>query len=194
MQSADEKFLKGLLSKRKESGTRSLRYSWLDITPADRERLYDIGKRSGLLTRYEFSGITSSGISRNDAARMLLHITRKRAFEKLRTEFGAKAHFWANPQQFGFLGIDFYWRLAKLAVVITGPLRDNLKRAGQTRTRDSWIGFQGDDLCKLSPNTTDLAVLTFPYYVVWHHPSDFIAEIREKLVASGCYPRLVEHT
>jgi hypothetical protein len=109
---ADEKFLKYLLSKRRELGPKAYKFSWLDITPAEREKLYEIGVQSAVLTQYEFSGVKSAGTSRNDAARRVLDMTHARAFSKLKAEFGAKAHFWVRPKKLCFLHIDFYWRKA----------------------------------------------------------------------------------
>jgi len=114
-------------------------------------------------------------------------MTRERAFTKLRAEFGAKAHFWVKPKQLSFLRVDFYWRLARIGVVITGPPRDNLYRFGSARTRDSCIDMRQDFL---PPNLTGLSVLSFPYYMVWRHPFDFVKQIRHKLIASKRYPRL----
>src|SRR5579859_6942214 len=104
---SDEEFLKHLVSKRKEIRSRFGTDSCLHITPAERERLYEVAERCGVLQRYEFTGVNSFGTSHNDAARRLLDKTRKRAFTRLKTEFGAKAHFWVKPQQFPF--IDFFW-------------------------------------------------------------------------------------
>lgn len=130
-----EEFLKGLFSKRKQLRLRSGSLSWLDLTATERDKLYEEAEKRGLLTRYEFSGIQSLGISRNNAADRLLQATRQHAFEKLKAEFGAKARFWADPPQLSSLGVDFYWKLAKLAIHITGPLTDAVWRAGPTRAR-----------------------------------------------------------
>ena len=182
----DEKFLKHLLSKRKEFKLGSYPFSWLDITPAEREKLYEAGEQCGFLTTYEFSGIKASGTSRNDAANRLLDKTHERAFTKLKAEFGSKAHFWVKPKQLCFLRVGFYWRLARIGVVITGPPRDDLNRFGPARTKDSCSVRQDF----LPPDLKGLTLLSFPYYVVWHQPSEFIRKIRQKLIASGHYPRL----
>jgi len=184
----DEKFLKHLLSKRKEVRHRRYPFSWLAITPAEREKLYEAGEQCGLLTTYEFSGIKASGTSRNDAANRLLDKTHERAFTKLKAEFGSKAHFWVKPEQLSFLRVGFYWRLARIGVVITGPPRDDLYRFGPARTRDSCNVRQDF----LPPNLRGLTLLSFPYYVVWHHPFDFVSQISGKLIASERYPRLSE--
>lgn len=188
MEPDDEKFLKNLLSKRREFGPRAYRFSYLDITSAEREKLYEIAEQSGLLTHYEFSGIKSAGTSRNNAARRLIQATRDRAFSRLKREFGAKAHFWVRPIQLYVGDIDFYWRRAKLGVTITGPLLDAHDRAGLERVRDR--RFEYDFASTLPPELKGFAVLTFPYYEVWHQPSEFIRKIRHSLVASGHYPRL----
>ena len=185
---ADEKFLKYLLSKRREFGPRAHKFSWLDITLAEKEKLYEIGAQSGLLTQYEFGGVKAAGTSRNDAARRVLDMTHRRAFSKLKAEFGAKAHFWVRPKQLRLLRVDFYWRKAQLGVVITGPLMDDLCRAGPERTRDE--GVERDFINELLPDLRGLTVLPFPYYVIWHQPSEFIKTVTQKLIASGHYPRL----
>ncbi len=183
----DEKFLKHLLSKRKEIGPREYSFSRLNITPAEREKLYEIGEQCGLLTSYEFSGVESLGTNHNNAARRLLDKTHKRAFARLKTEFGSKTHFWVRPKE--LFPMDFYWRLARIGVTITGPLNDDLNRSGRTRTRDFRMGLL-DDLVSYLPNFQGMTVLTFPYYVVWHHPTEFVRQIRQKLASSGRYPRL----
>ena len=185
---ADENFLKYLVSKRREFGPRAYKFSWLDITPAEKEKLYEIGAQSGLLTQYEFSGVKSAGTSRNDAARRVLDTTHGRAFSKLKAEFGAKAQFWVRPKQLCLLHVNFYWRKAHLGVVITGPLMDDLRRAGPERTRDERI--ERDFINALPPDLRGLTVLTFPYYVVWHQPSEFIKTVTQKLIGSGHYPKL----
>ncbi len=185
---ADEEFLKHLLSKRREFGPRTHRFSWLDITSADREKLYEIAEECGFLTHYEFSGIKSAGTSRNNAALRLLQATRDRAFSRLKHEFGAKAHFWVRPRQLCLGEIDFYWRKAKVGVIITGPLLDARGRAGPQRARDRRLEY--DFTSTLPTELKGLTVLRFPYYEVWHQPAGFIKQIRQGLVASGHYPRL----
>jgi hypothetical protein len=185
---ADREFLKYLLSKRKVFGPREYRFSWLDITSAEREKLYEIGEHSGLLTQYEFSGMKSAGTSRNDAARRVLDKTRERAFLKLKTELGGKAHFWLKPRQLACLYIDFYWRKAKVGVVVTGPLMDDLWHGG--RKRVGAFRLTRKYLSNLPPELRDLTILIVPYYMVWHRPSEFVTAIKEQLIASGHYPRL----
>jgi hypothetical protein len=185
---ADREFLKYLLSKREVSGPREYRFSWLDITSAEREKLYEIGEQSGLLTQYEFSGIKSAGTSRNDAARRVLDKTRERAFLKLKTELGRTAHFWLSPRQISSLYIDFYWRKAKVGAVITGPLMDDLWHAG--RKRVGAFRLTRKYVSNLPPELRDLTILIVPYYMVWHQPSEFVTAIKEQLIASGHYPRL----
>ena len=185
---ADREFLAHLLSKRKVSGPRDDRFSWLNITRAEREKLYQIGEQAGLLTQYEFSGIKTAGTSRNDAARRVVDKTRERAFLTLKTELGGKAHFWLSPRQFASLYIDFYWRKAKVGVLITGPLMDNIWEAGKKRIGS--FRFAKRIFSKLPPEFRDLTILAVPYYVVWHQPSEFVTEIKEQLIASGHYPRL----
>jgi hypothetical protein len=185
---ADREFLKYLLSKRKVSGPREYKFSWLDITSAEREKLYEIGEQSGLLTHYEFSGIKAAGTSRNDAARRVLDKTRERAFLKLKTELGRTAHFWFRPRQLSSLYIDFYWRKAKVGVVVTGPLMDDLWHAG--RKRIGAFRFARNYFSNSPPELRNLTILVVSYYTVWHQPSEFVAAIKEQLIASGHYPRL----
>lgn len=158
----------------------------MDLTPREREDLYDEAGRRGLLTMYEFSGIFSQGVSRGDAIRTLLVKTRKKAFELFRQEFGAAARFRVSPTQFG--GIDFYWRRAALGLVITGPLVDDPFRADPRRTRDIdkrfGVGFfQVQD-------SAEPKILAVPYYEVWHSPRAVVEKVRQLLLASGQYPRV----
>lgn len=186
---ATQEFLNSLSSKRKTlrlGRTSSLTY--LDITPTERTRLYELARQRGLLTRYEFSGVESFGVNRNDAARTVLLKTHERALEKLKIEFGAKAHFWVNPKQ--FLSVDFYWRSAKLGVAISGPLQDDLGRADRVRKRDCRFEAKERSVTIPGVNSWTIALLSFPYYVVWHHPAEFLSHIKDRLLASGCYPRL----
>src|SRR5438445_8333442 len=178
----DQEFLSSLFSKRKEHRLGRNSFSSLDITPAERKKLYEMAQQRGLLTSYEFSGIQSFGISRNDAARTMLQKTRERALEKLRNEFGAKAHFWVNPRQ--LWSVDFYWRSARVGVVITGPLQDDLSRGARVRRRDSRVGAKQRSVSIPGVNSWNLTLLSFPYYAIWHHPSDFLSRIKHKLIVS----------
>jgi hypothetical protein len=142
----------------------------------------------GLLPRSEFSGVSAHGVDRNDAAKQLMKECFARAFELLRREFGSRAHFWPRPK---FpVSVDFYWRKANLAVVLTGPLHDRLNRPmSAPRARDA------RDLVETlaegcSGDAKYMKVLRVPYYDVYRHPSNFLATIRAELVASGKYPKL----
>jgi hypothetical protein len=35
-----------------------------------------------------------------------------------------------------------------------------------------------------------LTILTVPYYQIWHRPSDFLEQIKRKLILSDQYPKL----
>ena len=124
------------LSKRKHIFHGGSVFTWLDIDSNERRKLYEIAKQHGLLTEYQFSGIKACGVSRNDAVRWLMEKTRNRALEKLRVEFGSRAHFWVRPRRLSYVDIDFYRRSAKLGIVITGPLKDDPYR-GDVRAMDS---------------------------------------------------------
>lgn len=110
-----------LLKKRKHSFHSGSVLTWLEIDSNERKNLYEIAKQRGLLTEYRFSGIKAYRVNRNDALCWLMEETRKRALEKLKLEFGSRAHFWVQPRRLSYVDIDFYWILAKLGIVITGP-------------------------------------------------------------------------
>src|ERR1700722_3950368 len=180
--------IKELASKRRvvRLGRRS--FSYVDLTPAERAELCQFAEQRGLLTRYDFSGIPANGVSRNHAANRLLEATRKKAFEMMRRAFGASARF--RSQSEPAMSVDFYWRKARLGLVITGPPRDAAGRGDPRRTGDSRpeLGQHFDSL----PAT--LKIIRAPYYLVWHRPTHFLDQIRNELVASGQYPRLLEKT
>ena len=64
-------FFKRLLSRRRQVKVGRYSLSYLDISPADSEKLYEEAERRGLLASYEFSGVKSFGTNRNDACRRL---------------------------------------------------------------------------------------------------------------------------
>jgi len=160
------------------------------LTSEERKTLYCAARESGLLMRYEFSGIPSYGVSRSHAAALLLEVTHQKALGLLRREFGSCARFWVRPKQLSILGTDFYWKKAKLGLAITGPLMDDPYRGDPKRTRDSRPELE-QQLDSLIPESMKgLAIIKVPYYLVWHQPSDFIRRINSKLIASGQYTRL----
>jgi hypothetical protein len=104
----------------------------------------------------------------------------QQAFELLRREFGAKAHFWPRPRLDNELipaevGLDFYWRKSNFALVILGPwtfpdevLRDP-KFYGPRHPR----------------------VMTIEYEFILQAPGEFLRQVRDALIDSGKYPRLM---
>jgi hypothetical protein len=182
--------LKELNSKRRalRYGGRTIHY--VELTAEERKNLYEGAREHGLLIGYEFSGVRSYGVSRNDAAYILLEATRQKAFRLLQREFGAFARFWVKPKQLNLIGIDFYWRKARLGLLITGPLIDDPSRGDPTRSRDSRQELEQDLDSVIPENMKGLTTIKMPYYIVWHRPSDLVSRIRGRLVASGQYPRL----
>jgi hypothetical protein len=179
-------YIKELASKRRVfRSPDGFSLSYVSLTPEEEERLFEFAKGQGLLTRYEFSGIPAYGVSRNNAAHRLLEGTRQKAFELLRRVFGSSAHFRSQPSNLSVA--DFYWRKARLALLITGPNLDDRTRAEPTRSRDPSPKLYEE--FNSSPEKPKL--ITVPYYLVWHQPARFLDQIRQELVASGQYPRLV---
>jgi hypothetical protein len=122
-----------------------------EMTPVDRTALLaECRKRSIPVHKYDFSNILVEGVSRRDASDWLLDLMRRKAFDLLRREFGATARFRTGPPT-----IDFFWRKAQLAIVISGPLNrrwlfsdGKMKRASK---RDSRKGRPFGE-CSLLPN------------------------------------------
>jgi hypothetical protein len=164
---------------------------WVDLTVEECKTVYDAAKERGLLLRYEFSGIAFYGPNRTYAADLLLEATRQKVFRLLRREFGSSARFWIRPTPLSFLGIDFYWRKARLGLAITGPLIDDLYRGDPRRTRDSKPELEREFDCRIPVNMRGLSIIKIPYYSVWHRPSEVVNCIKKRLVASGQYPRLL---
>jgi hypothetical protein len=186
-----EETLIPLLSKRKQIRLpgRSV-LNWLDIDPNERKKLYEIAKQHGFLTEYQFSGIKAHGVSRNDAARWLMEKTRDRALKKLKVAFGSRAHFWVQPRRLSYVSIDFYWRTANLGIVITGPLKDDPHRGDPVRTKHVPPSSKDAATNAMRLGVEGLTILTVPYYHIWHRPSDFLRQIKRKLILSGRYPKL----
>src|ERR1700744_1280089 len=116
--------------------------------------------------------------------------TRKRALEKLRGEFGSRAHFWVQPRRLSYVEIDFYWRSAKLGVVISGPLKDDPYRGDSVRAKDPAPSSKDAAISAMRLGVEDITIFMVPYYQVWHRPSLFLEQIRSKLILSGQYPKL----
>jgi hypothetical protein len=185
-----EESLIPLLSKRRHSFHGGSVLTWLEIDSNERKNLYEIAKQRGLLTEYRFSGIKAYGVSRNDAVRWLMEKTRNRALEKLRAEFGSMAHFWVQPRRLSYVDIDFYWRSAKLGIVITGPLKDDPYRGDSVRAKEPAPSSKDAAISAMRIGVEDITIFTVPYYQVWHRPSVFLEQIRSKLILSGHYPKL----
>jgi hypothetical protein len=171
-----------------------------ELTESDRELLLVECKKRGIaVQQYDFSNICVEGVSREDAAEWLLEKSHRKAFDLLRWEFGSTARF-QTERPF----IDFYWRKARLAVLISGALvnfSDVFEKFMAPRSvlesyqlkRDahsSWLPL-GRSMGELSGiPKTGIEEIWVPYYKIWHNPRNFLAEIRAKLVASRAYPRL----
>jgi hypothetical protein len=89
-----------------------------------------------------------------------------------------------------YVDIDFYWRSAKLGVVITGPLKDDPHRGDPVRTKDLTPSSKDAAISAMRIGVEDITIVTVPYYQVWHRPSVFLEQIRSKLILSGNYPKL----
>lgn len=158
-----------------------------------RSLLAECEKRGISVQSHSFSNISIDGVSRHDAAEWLLERTFQKALSLLRKEFGACARFWPRP---GDVGIDFYWRKARLAVTISGPLNRRRFCLDNHKVRDKIAGhrlaiareFRFTD--EKAVTQADVQELVLPYYIVWHNPRKFLAEIRTILINSGAYPRL----
>jgi hypothetical protein len=163
-----------------------------DDCDEDREAVYRQANKHGLLTTYEFSGIKAAGASRNDAITNLLSATFHKTFELLRQNFGSRANFWPRPRHLRILDVDFYWRRAHIALIITGPNFDDFRRGDSTKTRDSaritenYVLLRHDVAKPLDGGM----VITVPYYDVWHSPSGVVGTVRKALLESGKYPKL----
>jgi hypothetical protein len=153
------------------------------MLPADRAAMLDECRRRGIpVLPFDFSNIKIEGVSRYDAREWLLELTLSKAFELLRVEFGACARFQVGPEPF-----DFFWRKSHLAMMVLGPLMQrrlisNGKLERASRLRDCG---QFENLPR------NVRLLHVPYYRIWHNPTSVLDEVRNRLVASGAYPRLV---
>ena len=159
-----------------------------DQTPIKRT-IREEAQARGLVPRYEFSGISAWGVSRNDAASQLMKECFTRAFNLLRKEFGSCAHFWPRPK-LPAVSVDFYWRKANLALVLTDPLYDRMNRpSGSPRVRGTrdLLELQAESC---SGDAKHMKILRVPYYEIWHRPSKFLATVRAELMISGKYPAL----
>jgi hypothetical protein len=173
---------------------RLLRHNVLVADECNDERgvVYRQAAEQGLLTTYEFSGIKAAGASRNDAITNLLSATFQKMFELLRRNLGSRANFWPRPRHLRILDVDFYWKRARIALIITGPNFDDFRRGDNTKTRDSpriaenYFLLRQDVAKPLEGGT----VITIPYYDVWHNPSGVVEIVRNAVIESGKYPNL----
>lgn len=175
-----------------KSGPRSV--PSLEIQNA-KDKIREEARRRGLLHRYDFSGIVANGVSRNDAAEQLMKQARARAFDLLRKEFGASAHFWPRasiriPVLREVFSVDFYWRKANLGVELTGPLVMN-RVTGELKRSHGAPDFPVEFMDpRYQGEAKHVKIMKLPYYLLWHDPSRFVGEIRKALVASGKFPNL----
>ena len=158
----------------------------------EREVVYRQADIQGLLTTYEFSGVKAAGASRNDAITNLFSATFQKAFELLRQNFGSRANFWPRPRHLRILDVDFYWRRARIALIITGPNFDDFRRGDSKKTRDSPRITENYPLLRqdVAKHLDGGIVISIPYYDVWHSPSGVVGTVRKALLESGKYPKL----
>lgn len=164
-------------------------------TEADRSDLMEECRRRGVcVSTYEFSNVKVEGVSRRDAGEWLFELTRKKAFAILQRAFGATARFRYGVPDRADPVVDFYWSKALLAVLITGPIHTlpfSNDKAHRARKWDLDFARSLGMLPGIPKNGVQR--VDVPYYRVWHNPVKFVEEIREKLLASGAYPRLKKH-
>jgi hypothetical protein len=113
--------------------------------------------------------------------------TRQKAFDLLRKEFGSTARF-----EIGYRPvIDFFWRRARLAMAISGPLRPRLFSDGPMM-QDKAPDLDFSRWMMMLPRfpKTGVVLVAVPHYMVWHRPQHFLAETRMMLLNSKTYPRL----
>ena len=82
---------------------------------------------------------------------------------------------------------DFYWRRARLALIITRP-RINLFLKDLPAMNDTFRNRMEN----LAPFPDGVRVLTIPYYVILKQPTAFLSKMRGELLKSNAYPRLAE--
>jgi len=113
--------------------------------------------------------------------------THQKAFDLLRKEFGSTAKFETSYLPV----IDFFWRKARVAMAISGPLTTSFLFDGPRR-QASPPNLDLARWCGMLPRfpKTGVVVVTVPHYMVWHRPQQFLAEARTMLVNSKAYPRL----
>jgi hypothetical protein len=113
------------------------------------------------------------------------------AFELLKREFGAKAHFWPRPKlDEGMVpkayAFDFYWKKGNVALAIVGTDKSAAipTVGGSIPIADvrSIPGFYG-------PRCPQVVVVS--YELVLSAPQEFLRQVRDVLIASGKYPRLL---
>lgn len=165
-----------------------------DIT-LDLQKLIGDAAERGLLG--VMSGLPVSAVEKMKSRAGKLLQAQERAHELLRKEFGAVARFQRN-KRFQPNGkkisrewpeAHFYWKRARIAVLITGPRIDDFSSSTEKKRNDSlqFLQERGN-----APFPDDITVLPIPYYVVTKQPRQFLEQVHEALSASGAYPRLKE--
>ena len=165
-----------------------------DIT-LDMERLIKDASERGLLG--VLSGLPQGAVQKLKLRADKLLQTLERAHGLLRKEFGAVARFQRN-KRFQPNGkkiskewpeAHFYWKRARIAVLITGPRIDDFDSATEKKRNDSlrFLQEQGK-----APFPDEITILTIPYYKVVKQPTRFLAKVRKALIESGAYPKLEE--
>jgi hypothetical protein len=132
-----------------------------------------------------FSGNIHLARTQKENERMLAEALEK-AFNLLRIAFGATARFtryWTYDCNKYSGYADFYWKKAKIAVVITGH------RYYENGITSNYLndGYRRETAFEVP---VDVRVLTFPYYVVVREPKKFLATVAAQLIQSGAYPGL----
>lgn len=146
--------------------------------------------KAGMGHRFEFAGESVDAVDFDDAAEQMKQRVYQIAFELLKREFGAKAHFWPRPKlDEGMVpppyAPDFYWRRANVALAIVGPDKHEIRTvrglipAADFRSISEFYGPR-------SPQ-----VISVPYELILRSPQEFLRQVRDVLIATGKYPRLL---
>lgn len=136
--------------------------------------------------KFEFSGISAEGSTRDEATTVLIEKTVQRAHELFRVEFGSRARYMFRPKLKGWIRnalvvpVDFYWRTGFVVSSVTGPIGTRgFREPGQ-----SIQSFQ------VSGHSSSCVWVPIPYYLIWNNPKKAIEIIKAELLATGKYPRL----
>jgi hypothetical protein len=127
------------------------------------------------------------GIEPPNDVEQFMERTHQKAFDLLRKEFGSTARFETGYRRV----IDFFWRRARLAMAISGPLRPRLLHDGPM-FQDKAPDLNLARWCRELPGfpKTGVVLVAVPHYMVWHRPQQFLTETRLMLLNSKAYPRL----